>query len=98
MAIFTRNRTQIDEELLAAGRKLKVVGRLGVGLDNIDMEACSVAKVVVVPAVGGNAVSVAEYVIGAMLILVRGVFTMTGSMIAGEWPRQGHALVESSRE
>ncbi|MDH3262271.1 MAG: hydroxyacid dehydrogenase [Acidimicrobiia bacterium] len=92
VAIFTRNRTQIDAELLAAGRKLKVVGRLGVGLDNIDMEACSVAGVVVVPAVGGNAVSVAEYVIGAMLMLVRGVFTMTGSMIAGEWPRQGHAF------
>jgi len=91
-AIFTRNRTRVDAELLAAADQLQVVGRLGVGLDNIDLEACSQAGVVVIPALGGNAVSVAEYVVGAMLTLVRGVFAMTGSMVAGEWPRQGHAF------
>lgn len=92
VAIFIRNRTRIDRELLAAAPDLRVVGRLGAGLDNIDMEACTRAGVEVIPAMGTNAVSVAEYVIGAMLILVRGVFGMTGSMVAGEWPRQGHAF------
>ena len=91
-AIVIRNRTRVDSELLATAKKLKVVGRLGVGLDNIDMKACAESGVTVIPAVGANAVSVAEYAISAMLILTRGVFGMTESMVAGEWPRQGHAF------
>jgi (S)-sulfolactate dehydrogenase len=92
VAIFTRNRTQVDEELMAAAPGLRVVGRLGVGLDNIDMEACARLGIRVIPAVGANAVAVAEYVMGTMLILTRPVFDMTVSMVAGEWPRQGHAF------
>ncbi len=91
-AIFIRNRTQIDDELVSAARSMRVIGRLGVGLDNIDMVRCADAGVEVIPAIGANAVSVAEYVIGAMLVLMRGVFGMTESMVAGEWPRQGHAF------
>jgi (S)-sulfolactate dehydrogenase len=91
-AILIRNRTRIDPELIAAARELVVVGRLGVGLDNIDMEACASAGILVKPATGANAVSVAEYVLGAMLTLLRPVFGMTGSMVAGQWPRQGHAF------
>jgi (S)-sulfolactate dehydrogenase len=91
-AILIRNRTRIDPELIGAARSLRVVGRLGVGLDNVDMEECARAGIAVIPAVGGNAVSVAEYVLGAMLILTRGVFGMTSSMVAGEWPLQGHAF------
>ena len=91
-ALFTRNRTRIDEELIAAAPHLRVVGRLGVGLDNIDMNGCDGAGVQVIHAAGENAVSVAEYVIGAMLVVTRGVYGMTPSMIAGEWPRQGHAF------
>ncbi len=91
-AIFIRNRTRIDQELITAARQLRVVGRLGVGLDNIDMDSCEQVGLEVIPAVGANAISVAEYVIGAMLVLIRGVFGMTSSMVAGEWPRQGHAF------
>ncbi len=91
-AIFIRNRTRIDDELIAAAGSMRVVGRLGVGLDNIDMDACARAGLRVIPAAGANAVSVAEYVIGAMLVLTRGVFGMTESMVAGKWPRQGHAF------
>ena len=91
-AIFIRNRTRIDAEFVAAAKEMRVVGRLGVGLDNIDMDVCAAAGIEVIPAVGANAVSVAEYVMGAMLVLMRGVFGMTGSMVAGEWPRQGHAF------
>jgi (S)-sulfolactate dehydrogenase len=91
-AIFIRNRTRIDGELIATGPELRVVGRLGVGLDNIDMTVCEQAGVRVISAVGANAVSVAEYVIGAMLVLTRGVYGMSPSMVAGEWPRQGHAF------
>jgi (S)-sulfolactate dehydrogenase len=91
-AVFIRNRTRIDDQLIAAAPQLRVVGRLGVGLDNIDMEGCDRAEVRVIPATGANAVSVAEYVIGAMIVVVRGVYGMTPSMVAGEWPRQGHAF------
>ncbi|MEX1125509.1 MAG: hydroxyacid dehydrogenase [Acidimicrobiia bacterium] len=91
-AIFIRNRTRIDGEFLASAKVMKMVGRLGVGLDNIDMNACSERGIEVIPAVGANAVSVAEYVMGAMLVLMRGVYGMTGSMVGGEWPRQGHAF------
>jgi (S)-sulfolactate dehydrogenase len=96
-AIVVRNRTRIDRRLIAAAQRLQVVGRLGVGLDNIDMEACSEAGVVVIPATGANSVSVAEYVMGAMLTLTRGVFDMTAEVAAGRWPRRprafGHELM-----
>jgi (S)-sulfolactate dehydrogenase len=91
-AILIRNRTRVDPEFVNAAKELIVVGRLGVGLDNIDTEACAAAGIEVRPAVGANAVSVAEYVLGAMLVLLRPVFGMTESMMAGEWPRQGHAF------
>lgn len=91
-AIFIRNRTMINDEFLRSAPAMKVIGRLGVGLDNINLAACSNAGVTVIPAVGANAVSVAEYVMAAMLILRRGVFGMTESIVAGEWPRQGHAF------
>lgn len=91
-AILIRNRTIVDQEFLDAAPMLDVVGRLGVGLDNIDMAAAESAGVSVFPAYGGNAISVAEYVIGAVLHLQRRVFEMTPSMVAGEWPRQGHAF------
>ena len=91
-AILIRNRTLVDTELLGAAPNLAIIGRLGVGLDNIDMAGCAAARVVVRPALGANAISVAEYVLTAMLSLLRPVFGMTGAMVAGEWPRQGHAF------
>lgn len=86
-AIIVRNRTQVNQELLDAAPNLLAVGRLGVGLDNIDMDACAARGVDVFPAVGANAIAVAEYVIGAAMALVRGVYTATDRVTAGEWPR-----------
>ena len=86
-AIIVRNRTRVDGELLAAAPRLRAVGRLGVGLDNIDLAACEARGVSVHPATGANAASVAEYVIGALLVLVRGCFGANDAMIAGQWPR-----------
>ena len=86
-AVIVRNRTQVDQDLLDAAPSLIAVGRLGVGLDNIDMEACAAREVAVFPAVGANAASVAEYVIAAAMTLVRGAFLSTGRVVAGEWPR-----------
>lgn len=88
-AVIVRNRTRVDERFLAAAPALQVVGRLGVGLDNIDVAACDARGISVIPATGANAVSVAEYVIAALLVLRRGaVFHATPRLIDGEWPRQ----------
>lgn len=86
-ALVVRNRTQVREPLLAAAPALKVVGRLGVGLDNIDVAACKARGVAVCPATGANDVSVAEYVICAAMMLRRGAYAATARMGAGEWPR-----------
>jgi (S)-sulfolactate dehydrogenase len=87
-ALIVRNRTRIDAELLAAAPALRVVGRLGVGLDNIDLAACRARGVAVCPATGANDVAVAEYVIGAILLLLRGAFGATASVLEGRWPRE----------
>jgi (S)-sulfolactate dehydrogenase len=86
-AIIVRNRTQVDAELLEKAPNLEVVGRLGVGLDNIDLEACRSRDVAVCPATGANDAAVAEYTITAALVLLRGAWSATDRMIAGEWPR-----------
>ncbi|GIX27559.1 MAG: hypothetical protein KatS3mg123_1440 [Burkholderiales bacterium] len=86
-ALIVRNRTQVDQALLCAARRLKVVGRLGVGLDNIDVAACQARKVEVIPASGANAAAVAEYVIGTALVLLRGQYASTDAVIDGKWPR-----------
>ena len=86
-ALIVRNRTRVDARLLAAGPRLVAVGRLGVGLDNIDLDACAGRGVSVYPATGANVVAVAEYVIAAMLIMLRGAYRATDRVLAGDWPR-----------
>jgi (S)-sulfolactate dehydrogenase len=86
-AIVVRNRTQVRGELLAALKQCRVVGRLGVGLDNIDVPACEARGMKVIPATGANALSVAEYVIGSAMLLLRGAYQSTGAVAAGQWPR-----------
>jgi (S)-sulfolactate dehydrogenase len=86
-ALVVRNRTQVRGALLEAAPKLRVVGRLGVGLDNIDVEACQARGIAVCPATGANDVAVAEWAITAMLVLLRGAWSATPQVIAGGWPR-----------
>lgn len=86
-ALIVRNRTQVRGALLEAAGKLKVVGRLGVGLDNIDMAACEARGIKVYPASGANDVSVAEYVLGTAMVLLRGAYGSTPELVAGGWPR-----------
>ena len=86
-ALIVRNRTQVRGALLDAAGKLEVVGRLGVGLDNIDVEACKARGIAVYPATGANDVSVAEYVITAMLVLLRRAWFASDEVFSGKWPR-----------
>ena len=86
-AIIVRNRTQVRGELLAALARCKVVGRLGVGLDNIDVTACEARGMKVIPATGANALGVAEYVIATAMLLLRGAYRSSTEVAAGHWPR-----------
>lgn len=87
-AIIVRNKTDVRGPALDAAPRLKAVGRLGVGLDNIDVATCDARGIKVLPARGANASAVAEYVIGTALILLRGAFDATPRLTAGEWPRE----------
>jgi len=86
-ALVVRNRTQVRGALLEAAPRLEVVGRLGVGLDNIDVAACEARGIAVYPATGANDLSVAEYVITAALMLLRRAWFASARVAAGEWPR-----------
>jgi (S)-sulfolactate dehydrogenase len=86
-AVVVRNRTQVRGELLFAMLKVKVVGRLGVGLDNIDVKACQARGVKVISATGANALAVAEYVVCTAMALLRGAYLSSSEVTAGRWPR-----------
>lgn len=94
-ALIVRNRTQVHGELLAGASRIVAVGRLGVGLDNIDQAYCASRGIAVLPAVGANAAAVAEYVVGLAMTLLRGFLFSSGAVAAGEWPR---ARLASGRE
>ena len=87
-AIIVRNQTQVTRELLAAAPHLKIVGRAGAGLDNIDTVAAEELGVVVSYTPAENSVSVAELVIGLMLSLVRDLTAAIADTRSGGWDRQ----------
>jgi (S)-sulfolactate dehydrogenase len=86
-ALIVRNRTQVDAALLGRAPKLRVVGRLGVGLDNIDLAGCKARGIEVIPATGANALAVAEYVVCTVMLLLRGAYLSSAEVAAGKWPR-----------
>ncbi len=87
-ALITRSRTQVDEELIAAAQRLKVIGRGGVGIDNIDLDAASRRGVLVLNAPESNNVSAAELAIALMLAAARGVSRSDKLVRQGVWDRK----------
>ena len=85
--LIVRNKTQVNKEILENASSLKFIGRLGVGLDNIDTEYCRNNNIHVQPATGMNADSVAEYVINSSLSLLKNVPLMHQETSLGNWPR-----------
>jgi D-3-phosphoglycerate dehydrogenase len=86
-AIVGRSATRISRELLERGTRLKVVGRAGVGVDNVDIERATELGIAVINAPGGNTVSVAELIFGVLISLMRHVHIAAESMRQGEWRR-----------
>ncbi len=88
-AIIGRSATKISADLLAAGKNLKVVGRAGVGIDNIAMDAATSLGIAVINAPAGNTVAVAELFFGALLAFLRKLGAADQSMREGRWDRSG---------
>src|SRR5262245_50351019 len=86
-AIVTRSSTAVTGEFVARARRLKILGRAGVGVDNIDVDACSRQGVIVVNAPHGNVVSAAEHTIGMLLALVRQIPRAHDGLKRLEWDR-----------
>jgi D-3-phosphoglycerate dehydrogenase len=93
-AVLIRSATQIDAEALAAARRLKVVARAGVGLDNVDVPAATQAGVMVVNAPQSNIVSAAELAIGLLIAVARNIAPASASLKGGAWKRSKYSGVE----
>lgn len=93
-ALIVRNQTRVTGEMLQGAPGIKVVGRLGVGLDNIDLEACRKSGIAVIYARNANAISVVEYVFAAMLHFSRRLEQATEDVKKGNWSRRQFTLSE----
>jgi len=93
-ALIVRGRTKVGVKVFAAGKRLKVVGRAGVGVDNIDLAAAKARGVIVVNAPKAATLAVAEHTLGLMLALARMIPRADVSMKAGEWVKKDLAGVE----
>jgi D-3-phosphoglycerate dehydrogenase len=93
-ALVVRSETKVTSTVIEAGRRLQVIGRAGVGVDNIDIPAATRRGIVVVNAPTGNTISAAEHAIGLMLALARHIPQADASMRAGEWQRSKFVGVE----
>ncbi|MGC8517074.1 MAG: hydroxyacid dehydrogenase [Steroidobacteraceae bacterium] len=87
-ALIVRNRTQVRAAVIDVASSLRVVGRLGVGLDNIDVAACTARGIKVFPATGANDLAVAEYVLCATMMLLRRAWLSSAEVASGAWPRE----------
>lgn len=97
-AIIVRNQTQLRADILDAAPKLVAIGRVGVGLDNIDVELATKLGIVVIAPLNANATSVAELAIGLMLALARKIPFGDRSTKSGEWDRKGCTGIELDKK
>ncbi len=94
VALVVRSETKITRKVLEAASKLRVVGRAGVGVDNVDVEAATENGVVVMNTPGGNTITTAELTFAMLLNLARKVPQAHGTMVAGKWDRKAFQGVE----
>src|SRR6202045_533466 len=87
-ALLVRSAVQVNAELLANARKLRVIGRAGVGVDNIDLEPATRQGIAVMNTPGANAVAVAEHTLAMMLALARHLCRANELMHAGKWEKK----------
>lgn len=93
-ALIVRSQTQVSADVLEAGKKLKVVGRAGAGVDNIDVEAATRRGIIVMNTPGGNTISTAEHTLSMMLALARNIPQAHQSVRSGKWERSAFVGTE----
>lgn len=93
-ALVVRSETRVGRAEVAAGRRLRVIGRAGVGVDNIDVEAATERGIVVVNTPGANTIAAAEHTIGLLLAAARNIPAAAASLRRGEWQRSRYVGVE----
>jgi D-3-phosphoglycerate dehydrogenase len=93
-ALIVRSATRVTDELLGQAPRLRIVGRAGVGVDNIDLEAATHRGILVVNTPGSSATSVAEHTLALMLAMARSVPQLNAAMHAGRWEKSGAAGAE----
>ena len=93
-ALVVRSQVKVDAELIAAGRRLVVIGRAGVGVDNVDLDAATRAGIVVVNAPTGNTIAAAEHTLALLYAVARRVAAADASVRRGEWTRSRFTGVE----
>jgi D-3-phosphoglycerate dehydrogenase len=86
-ALVVRSQTQVDADVIAAGKRLKVIARAGVGVDNVDLEAATRSGIVVCNAPQSNIISAAEHTIAMLLAVARNIPQSHGALIEGRWER-----------
>ncbi len=87
-ALIIRSATKVDADIISAAKKLKVIGRAGIGLDNVDINAATQKGIVVMNTPGGNAITTAEHTIAMMMALSRNIPQATASLKAGKWEKK----------
>src|SRR5438270_3803766 len=87
-ALLVRSAVQVDRSVLEKAPKLRVIGRAGVGVDNVDLDAATDAGVLVMNTPGGNAISVAEHTLALMLSMARSVPQASASTKSGKWEKK----------
>lgn len=93
-ALIVRSSTKVTREIVEAAEKLKVIGRAGVGLDNVDLEAASKRGIIVMNSPGGNTISTAEHTMSLILSLSRNISQADASIKKGGWERKRFKGVE----
>ena len=92
--LAVRSSTKVDEEIVAAAKKLKVIGRAGIGVDNIDVSAASARGIVVMNTPFGNSITTAEHAIAMMFALARDIPLASASTHSGKWEKSNFMGVE----
>ncbi len=92
--LAVRSETKVTSEVLAAAKNLKIIGRAGVGVDNIDVPDATKRGIVVVNSPGGNTIAAAELTMALLLAMARNIPAATASLKAGEWKRSKYVGVE----
>jgi D-3-phosphoglycerate dehydrogenase len=93
-ALVVRSQTKVNKRVIEAAKKLRVIGRAGVGVDNVDVEAATRRGIIVMNTPGGNTISTAEHTFSMMMALARKIPQAHASVKAGKWERKSFEGVE----